>query len=68
MSAGSGGETRRHSERRSFWPILATALVMLLILANAHLVYVAVGSQPACVPHAKSAGEAGMLRAARPVC
>ena len=68
MSAGSGGQTRRRSERRGFWLILAAALVGLLILANAHLVYVAVGSQPACVPHAKSAGEAGMLRAARPVC
>ncbi len=68
MSAASGGETRRRSERRGFWIILATALVALLVLANAHLVYVAVGSQPACVPHAKSAGEAGKMRAARPVC
>jgi hypothetical protein len=68
MSARSSGETGRRSERRGLWLVLAIALVALLTLANAHLVYVAVGSQPACVPHAKSAGEAGMLRAARPVC
>ena len=48
--------------------MLAGVLATLLILANAHLVYVAIGSQPDCVPHAKSAGEAGGFRAARPSC
>lgn len=48
-----------------------TALA-LLIAANGHLVYVALSSQPACVPHAKvpqasTAGES-VFRAARPSC
>jgi len=68
MSAPAGGETRRRGGRRAFWLTLAGALAGGLILANAHLVYVAIGSQPDCVPHAKSAGEAGGFRAARPSC
>lgn len=68
MSAPVGGETRRNSGRKAFWLALAGVLAGGLILANAHLVYVAVGSQPDCVPHAKSAGEAGGFRAARPSC
>lgn len=44
---------------------IGTALV---IGANVHLVYVAVGSQPDCVPHAKVAGEPGAFRAAKPAC
>ena len=66
MSAG--GETRRYGGRKAFWLTLAGVLVGGLILANGHLVYVAIGSQPDCVPHAKSAGEAGGFRAARPSC
>lgn len=43
--------------------------VAVLLLANAHLVYVAVTSQPDCVPHLKSSGEAsGTFRAARSSC
>ncbi len=45
--------------------------VALLLLANAHLVYVAVSSQPECVAHLK-AGEAapgpGQFSAAKPSC
>jgi hypothetical protein len=48
--------------------LAAGAGVALLIAANAHLVYVAFQSQPDCVPHAKSAGEPGALRAARSAC
>lgn len=68
MSVPAGGETQRRGGRRAFWLMLAGVLVGGLILANAHLVYVAIGSQPDCVPHAKSAGEAGGFRAARPSC
>jgi hypothetical protein len=43
--------------------------VLLLALANTHLVYVAVTSQPDCVPHAKSVSErSGSFRAAAPAC
>ncbi len=45
------------------------AAVTLLLLANAHLVYVAMTSQPDCVAHLKTFGEAsGQFRAARPSC
>jgi hypothetical protein len=40
----------------------------VLIAANAHLVYVALVSQPDCVPHAKAMGEDGAFRAARSAC
>ncbi len=67
MSAQASGEVRRGG-RRAFWLLLTILLVALLLLVNAHLVYVAVGSQPDCVPHAKAAGEGGAFRAARPAC
>jgi len=66
MTARTGSAPHR-AGRRLLWLALAAAAT-LLILANAHLVYVAIGSQPACVPHAKAAGEAGQFRAARPSC
>ena len=45
------------------------AAILLLLLANAHLVYVATTSQPDCVNHLKSSGEAtGSFRAARSSC
>jgi hypothetical protein len=48
---------------------LAGAAVTLLLIANAHLVYVAVVSQPECVPHVKTeAHTAGNFRAARSSC
>lgn len=34
--------------------ILITAAVILIIAANVHLLYVAVSSQPDCVPHIKN--------------
>ena len=68
--SGRGEENR--AVRRINWRMLGLAIagaaVALFLAANAHLVYVALATQPDCVPHAKSAGEAGMLRAARPVC
>lgn len=59
--------------RRTVWLLAAGAGLALLVAANAHLVYVAVASQPDCVPHLKEAGgkEAGegqTFRAARPAC
>ena len=46
----------------------AAAIVMLLIGANAHLVYVAIVSHPGCVPHAEKTGENGAFKAAAPAC
>lgn len=50
--------------------LLVAAVIGILITANAHLVYVALQSQPDCVPHAKVAGqgEDAPLRAARSAC
>lgn len=47
---------------------IAGGITALVIGANAHLVYVAVGSQPACVTHSKETGEPGVFRAAKPAC
>lgn len=48
---------------------MVTAGIALFVAANAHLVYVAVTSQPDCVPHAKEVGVDGApLRAARSAC
>jgi hypothetical protein len=56
--------------RRKLW--LAWALVAAAILlvagANAHLVYVAVQSQPDCVEHAKAPGDGQRYRAAKSAC
>ena len=54
------------------WRLVALAIagagIAVLIAANAHLVYVAVVSQPDCVPHEKATGAAGTFRAARSAC
>jgi hypothetical protein len=55
------------------WPLAAWLLVAVVLLvvagAHAHLVYVAVASQPDCVAHLKEAGtQAGAYRAAKPAC
>ena len=59
--------------RRTRWPLLAWSLAAAVLLvvaaANAHLVYVAVESQPECVAHLKAVGsQAGEYRAAKPAC
>lgn len=52
---------------------IAGAVVVLLVVANAHLVYVAVASQPDCVAHIKApetarTAEGVAYRAARSSC
>lgn len=46
----------------------AIPLGLLVVAANAHLVYVAVKSQPECVPHEKAMGDANGFRAAKSAC
>jgi len=59
---------QRSQSRRLVW-YLAGAAVIGLLLANAHLIYVAVVSQPECVPHLKEAGQdEGGYRAAGSAC
>lgn len=59
--------------KRARWPLLAwllvAAVLFVVVGANAHLVYVAVASQPDCVAHLKQVGsQAGEYRAAKPAC
>lgn len=49
--------------------LIAFAVAALLVAANAHLVYVAVASQPDCVAHSKAkTGDGAAYRAARSSC
>lgn len=61
----------RLSRQRLFALILVGLVLAVVMLANAHLLYVATNSQPECVPHAQ-AGDAPSLAtpysAAKPSC
>jgi hypothetical protein len=48
--------------------LLVPAGLLLFVGANAHLVYVAVQSQPDCVAHIKDTGDSGGYRAAKSAC
>lgn len=53
------------------WVVIGviTLCVMFFLLANAHLVYVAVTSQPDCVAHVKATDSvSGSFRAAKSAC
>ena len=53
---------------RLLW-LLATAALAVFVGANAHLVYVAVSSEPGCVAHLKDkSGTPGGYRAAKSAC
>lgn len=57
--------------RRGRWilALIGAGLVALVAAANAHLVYVATASQPACVPHLKAPDGSGTtFRAAKSAC
>ena len=60
---------RTRTRTRAIVGLLVLAAVLLLIGANAHLVYVAMTSQPDCVDHVRP-GEArsGAFRAAKSAC
>lgn len=48
--------------------VLIPAALLLFASANIHLLYVALDSQPECVPHLKEAGGEGRFRAAGSAC
>nr|CAD6596747.1 hypothetical protein RKHAN_00377 [Rhizobium sp. Khangiran2] len=53
------------------WPLwtLVGIAVAVFVAANAHLVYIAVASDPGCVSHLKTAGSGeGQYRAAKSAC
>ena len=69
MSA-AGAATRQIRTRTVLWLAVGAALLLLLI-ANSHLVYVAVMSQPECVAHVRQgegAAKDGKFSAARSSC
>jgi hypothetical protein len=70
MSAAAGAGAKRSARKGIVLALALAALVVAVFVgANAHLVYVAVTSQPDCVPHAKEVGvEGAPLRAARSAC
>jgi hypothetical protein len=67
---GAGTATRQVRTKAVIWLALAAGLLLLLI-ANSHLVYVAVMSQPECVAHVRQgegAAKDGRFSAARSSC
>jgi hypothetical protein len=49
--------------------LMAAAVLLVFILANAHLIYVALGSQPGCaLPHDVKVSGEPTNRAASPAC
>ena len=67
---GAGARPKR-SAAALLAGLIAAVGITLFVLANTHLVYVAVTSQPDCVPHLQ-AGEGasgqGAFSAAKPAC
>lgn len=61
---------RDHALPRRLRPIwLLVAAVLVVAAANAHLLYVAILSEPDCVAHLKDKAEAsGQYRAAKSAC
>ena len=68
MSVPAGGIRATRINWRRLSLAIAAVCVAVFVAANAHLVYVAIASQPDCVPHSKTAGEDGSFRAARSAC
>ena len=62
------GQTRRRINGRLIAWLLVPAGLLLFVGANAHLVYVAMQSQPGCVAHVKAPGEGGTYSAAKSAC
>jgi hypothetical protein len=49
--------------------LLAAAVLLVVVAANAHLLYVSLASQPECIAHLKETGSrAGEFRAANSAC
>lgn len=69
MVSPTQAETKDHKSQRGKWLCLAAFCVIVLLGANAHLLYVAVSSQPDCVEHSKTINKSdGKFRAAKSGC
>lgn len=61
--------SQKTSRDRIIWPVVALFAAIIVLAANAHLAYVAIQTQPACVPHAKDKGAGpGQYQAAKSDC
>ncbi|HWK67859.1 MAG TPA: hypothetical protein VNZ94_14005 [Xanthobacteraceae bacterium] len=61
----------RLSRQRLFALVLVGLALAVVMLANAHLLYVATSSQPECMPHAQAGGATSPVTpfsAAKPSC
>lgn len=71
MANGSESSRGGQGRRRRFLigASIVAGVLLLLAVANAHLVYVAVTSEPECVPHATAEDDnSAPFRAAKPAC
>ncbi|MDB5629168.1 MAG: hypothetical protein JWQ51_1508 [Tardiphaga sp.] len=60
-----------HQNRKAIWWLATGAIALLVLAANAHLVYMAFVSQPDCVSHLRRGavtGESGTFSAASSSC
>lgn len=68
-STALGIKKAQTRSRLKFWMLcFVVAGLAVVILANIHLVYMAVTSQPDCIPHLKERGVEGTFRAAKSAC
>lgn len=68
-TTGENTVTQTKPRRPPLGWIVGLSIVAVLVLANAHLVYVAFTSQPACVTHLKAPdGTPDHFRAAKSGC
>jgi len=69
VSASTSSTRRRATKSATVW-LLVVAGLLLVAGAHAHLVYVALVSQPACVDHVRAgeSGARGAYSAARSAC
>lgn len=60
---------QKRPRTRSTMGLVVGGGMLIFVAANAHLVYVALTSQPECVEHLREAGsKAGEFRAAKSAC
>ena len=64
----TAARARKRSRVSALLWLLIPAAAVLFVGANAHMVYVAIKSQPDCVAHLKQAGSGGQFRAAKSAC
>lgn len=65
------GSVQTATPRRGPSPVTILAIaagIVLLLAANAHLVYVSITSQPECVPHLRAGHSSDGYSAARSSC